>query len=228
MIEPQPKDDLEALGYILAYFLKKGELFSNKNSKETSSHLKPSKKSYFFDEKLTLVPEIFLGKDCPIELIDYFTYVRFLTSITPINYAYLESLFNTMLQKQAGPMKYDWVHRMEGEKGLNKLLLLGNKCTGNPLIKPNDAFKIHKDHCILQGEDYVLEPKLLSLSEEGELDEGDRLEIRVNTGGWMKGLEGLKGDKDNKEIDCLREKKRKDANGSDISSLKGIDSDSTC
>ena len=210
---------MEALGYILAYFLKKGELFNNK---ETGSPLKTNKKAYFFDEKLTLVPEIFLGKDCPIELIDYFTYVRFLESHSPINYPYLESLFNSILQKQAGPMKYDWVDQMEGEGGLNKVLILGNKCTGNQLIKIDQSIKNLKDRfTTIQGEDYVLEPKILSILEEVELDEGERLEERVNKGMWMKGLEGLK-----EEINCIRKKKK--SSGWSISSFKGIDSDSTC
>ena len=208
---------MEALGYILAYFLKKGELFNNK---ETGSPLKTSKKTYFFDEKLTLVPEIFLGKDCPIELIDYFTYVRFLESFAPINYPYLESLFNSILQKQAGPMKYDWVHQMEGEKGLNKILILGNKCTGNNLIKMSQ-FEIPKEQFTNKQEvDYVLEPKILSLLEEGDLDEGERLETRVNKGMCMEGLEGLK-----EEINRMKKKKN---SGGSISSFKGIDSDSTC
>lgn len=209
---------MEALGYILAYFLKKGELFNNNiNNKENGSPLKASKKGYFFDEKLTLVPEIFLGKDCPIELIDYFTYVRFLESLTPINYPYLESLFNSILQKQAGPMKYDWVNQMEGEKGLNQILKLGNKCTGNQSIKMNQGSKIQKEQFTV---DYVLEPKILSLLEEGDFDEGERLEEKINKGMWMEGLEGLKG-----EINCVRKKK---SSGGSISSCKGIDSDSTC
>ena len=117
-------------------------------------------------------------------------------------------------------MKYDWVHQMEGEKGLNKILILGNKCTGNNLIKMSQ-FEIPKEQfTAIQEVDYVLEPKILSLLEEGDLDEGERLETRVNKGMCMEGLEGLK-----EEINRMKKKKN---SGGSISSFKGIDSDSTC
>jgi len=206
-LDPDPRDDLESLGYILAYYMKKGNLFK-------PNPQKTNRKTYYLQEKLSLVPEVFLGPSSPVEFIDYFNYVRYLDLKVPINYSYLESLFMNILNKMKnGDLKYDWVLKMEQEKGLEKVIKLANLCTGNMVLnKPlkQELFDI-KDEVLEEfKEDY------------GEMDEGETLELNLRANNWvLKGLIGLKeGQKDGKGF---MKTKRKASS----SEGKAFDSDST-
>ena len=122
-LRPEPRDDLESLAYILSYLYKGGRLFPKRPEN--------IKKTYYFDEKLNLIPEIFLSDECcSPELISFFNYIRYLEPKSAINYSYLEGLFTNLLpklEKSTAPLnelKYDWVVQMESENSFKKIICL--------------------------------------------------------------------------------------------------------
>ncbi|CAD8107703.1 unnamed protein product [Paramecium primaurelia] len=100
-----PKDDLESLGFILMYFLKKGDLFK---VKENGSKIKKME-----EQKLRMIPEKYC-KDMPIEILQYFQFIR-MTNVQqyPLgDYEFLKKLFRNLLQQlniNEKDFQYDWV-----------------------------------------------------------------------------------------------------------------------
>ncbi|CAD8161729.1 unnamed protein product [Paramecium octaurelia] len=103
-----PKDDLESLGFILMYFLKKGDLFK---VKEHGSKIKKME-----EQKLRMIPEKYC-KDMPIEILQYFQFIRMTTvQQYPLgDYEFLKKLFRNLLQQlnvNEKDFQYDWIKKM--------------------------------------------------------------------------------------------------------------------
>eukprot|EP00607_Mallomonas_marina_P007674 CAMPEP_0182416324 /NCGR_PEP_ID=MMETSP1167-20130531/590_1 /TAXON_ID=2988 /ORGANISM="Mallomonas Sp, Strain CCMP3275" /LENGTH=346 /DNA_ID=CAMNT_0024588985 /DNA_START=294 /DNA_END=1334 /DNA_ORIENTATION=- len=104
-IEQTRRDDLEAIGYILIYFLKRGLPWQGLKAKE--KHAK-------YREILLKKQEISIERlcdTCPSAFADYLTYVRNLGFNSEPDMAYLRKLFRDLYVQQncdAIPKMWDW------------------------------------------------------------------------------------------------------------------------
>ncbi|CAD8100222.1 unnamed protein product [Paramecium sonneborni] len=123
-----PKDDLESLGFLLMYFLKKGDLFK---VKENGSKIKKME-----EQKLRMIPEKYC-KDMPIEILQYFQFIR-MTNVQqyPLgDYEFLKKLFRNLLQQlnvNEKDFQYDWIKKMNQQQSTKQQFQQPQKELSNP------------------------------------------------------------------------------------------------
>ena len=108
--EQSRRDDLESLGYVLIYFLKRGELpWKNLN---ISNKLKRYRKIY--EIKKTIKPEE-LCQDIPQEFCEYIKYVKNLQFEEDPNYNKLRGLMTLILEKNnyINDFNFSWLSNKE-------------------------------------------------------------------------------------------------------------------
>lgn len=98
--EHSRKDDMEAIGYVLVYFLK-GEL----PWMGLRMNKKDDKYKVIYEKKRDTSPEE-LCKGCPIEFEEYVRYTRKLEFEEKPDYRYLEGLFRKVMEREG--MECDW------------------------------------------------------------------------------------------------------------------------
>jgi len=111
-VEQSRRDDLEAIGYILVYFLK-GELpWQNIKTKD-----KQEKYKLIADIKMMTSTEV-LCKDLPEEFATYMNYVKGLGFTDNPNYKYMKKLFRTLFIQKNYSMNYsyDWSELIVNKK----------------------------------------------------------------------------------------------------------------
>ena len=111
-IEQARRDDLEGVGYVFIYFLKGSLPWMNlraKNIKEKYEKIKEKKIMTKLEE---------LCKGLPEEFVAYCTYCRTLKFEDKPDYAYLRSLFKTLMKNLGHDYdyKFDWVIKDEEDK----------------------------------------------------------------------------------------------------------------
>ncbi|EAR83395.2 kinase domain protein (macronuclear) [Tetrahymena thermophila SB210] len=110
-ISPSQKDDMESIGYILIYFLKKGKLFHKKKSYQNHEE----KINHYEEQKLNFVPENY-KEILPAEVISYINYIKMLNQQDRIDYDYCKKLFKTGIQRfniSAHEQRYEWSTRIK-------------------------------------------------------------------------------------------------------------------
>lgn len=115
-LEPDPtrKDDLECLGYILAYFFLGGKLWDSFKDKDKNTMDKLIEKA-----KLHLTPELFCEKMpsrfslIPGEMVEYFKYIKGLHPAEKPDYLKLNKLFRSILVSSSNSkiLRYDWMEK---------------------------------------------------------------------------------------------------------------------
>lgn len=104
--EQSRRDDIEAIGYMLCYFLRNGKLpwkgVPCKNKKERAAILCQIKKDSRFED-------LFSGH--PQEFVTYMNYARNLGFDERPDYAYLRQLFMDVMLKNSYDydFEYDWI-----------------------------------------------------------------------------------------------------------------------
>jgi serine/threonine protein kinase len=103
---PSKKDDLECLGYILAYFFLGGKLWENFKDKQNTMDKLIEK------AKLHLTPELFCEK-MPKEMVEYFKYIKGLQPTEKPDYVKLNKLFRSILVSHSTSkvLRYDWMEK---------------------------------------------------------------------------------------------------------------------
>lgn len=103
-IEQSRRDDLESIGYMLLYFLKKKLPWQSINGKD-----KKDKMNKIFNIKKNIKLEE-LCKDCPKEFLLYLKYCRKLRYTEKPDYFYLKQLFQKLLKRKGYKFdyNYDW------------------------------------------------------------------------------------------------------------------------
>jgi len=115
-IEQSRRDDLEAIGYVLVYFLK-GELpWQNLKTKD-----KQEKYKMIAEMKMATSTEM-LCKDIPEEFAIYMNYVKGLGFADVPNYKYMKKLFRTLFIQKNYSMNYsyDWSELVIKSKSRDK------------------------------------------------------------------------------------------------------------
>lgn len=108
-IKPSKKDDQESLGYILIYFLKKGNLFGDgQKNKNLVAKVKQLEKL-----KLELIPDLFC-QGLPKGIVTYMNIVKNLKCYERPDYSHLKSIFMGELRKMVPnenikSVYYDWI-----------------------------------------------------------------------------------------------------------------------
>ena len=104
-VEESRRDDMESLGYMLAYQAK-GSLPWSESTRSTKSE----KRQRVFDKKMSApLEDVCYG--APSEVLDYLKYCRSLRFDDQPNYVYLQSLFDEAIanHKYGNPSEgYDW------------------------------------------------------------------------------------------------------------------------
>lgn len=104
--EQSRRDDLEAIGYMLSYFLRRGELpwmgLKAKRKNEKYEIIKDTKANTSFEDLMQGHPE---------EFVKYMQYCRKLEFDQKPDYNFLKKLFETVLQKNSweNDCEFDWV-----------------------------------------------------------------------------------------------------------------------
>ena len=120
--EQSRRDDLEAVGYMLMYFFKKGRLPWQGVSCKEKAH----KYAKIYNMKNNLNYKEFC-KDMPEEIIPYMKYCRELPFDREPDYNYLRSLFESVLKRNflQNDLKFSWISDYsilkDSEKILNKI-----------------------------------------------------------------------------------------------------------
>ncbi|CDW90770.1 casein kinase i [Stylonychia lemnae] len=116
------RDDLEAVGYMIAYFVRKGNLpwmgLKAKTKKDKNDVITNSK-------ALTTFEELFEGH--PVELMKYMKYSRALAFDQKPDYSYLKKMLEGYLQKNGydDDQNFDWVlRRQQKVRDLNPQLAI--------------------------------------------------------------------------------------------------------
>jgi len=107
------RDDLESLGYLLLYFLKKGNLpWQGITATDVKSMI------YRIWDKKETIPLEKLFKDCPQQFITYMHYARNLNFTEKPNYNYLISLFDEILASmdEIDDGIFDWYIQIQKEQ----------------------------------------------------------------------------------------------------------------
>ena len=104
--EQSRRDDLEAIGYMLMYFLSKGKLPWQGISCKEKAH----KYAKIYNLKKNLDYNIFC-KDMPSEIIDYMKYCKDLAFEKDPDYEYLRNLFENALKRNnfENDLKFSWI-----------------------------------------------------------------------------------------------------------------------
>lgn len=104
-IEQSRRDDLEAIGYILIYFVKGRLPWQNIYAKN-----KEQKYAQILKNKQKINIEM-LCSGLPQEFVNYFQYIKAMDFISKPDYKYLKNLFVTMMKNNKYPMDYefDWL-----------------------------------------------------------------------------------------------------------------------
>lgn len=98
--EQSRRDDMEGIGFVLMYFLKKAlpwQGLTAKNKKEKYERIKEVKRD-------TPVEELCEG--CPREFVKYFNYIRSLKFEEIPDYSYCRGLFKGLMKEKAWPMDF--------------------------------------------------------------------------------------------------------------------------
>ena len=113
-VEQSRRDDLEAIGYILIYFLKGSLPWQGLVQKNAA---KNKKYDAIRDKKVQTSVQS-LCRDLPDEFFKYLQYVRSLKFEEQPNYTYCKGLFRELMERQGFEFdgRYDWVLKKEGVK----------------------------------------------------------------------------------------------------------------
>lgn len=101
------RDDLEALGYVLIYFLMGTLPWQNMNFQK----IERNEKYKIIKEMKTSITIEQLTKDCPSEFTDYMNYCRKLKFKEKPDYTHLQNLFSTLATKEGINLDervFDW------------------------------------------------------------------------------------------------------------------------
>jgi len=107
------RDDLESLGYLLLYFLKKGNLpWQGITATDVKSMI------YRIWDKKETIPLEKLFKDCPEQFITYMNYTRNLNFTEKPDYKYLIGLFDEILESinEVDDGIFDWYIQIQKEQ----------------------------------------------------------------------------------------------------------------
>jgi len=107
------RDDLESLGYLLLYFLKKGNLpWQGITATDVKSMI------YRIWDKKETIPLEKLFKDCPEQFITYMSYSRNLNFTEKPDYKYLIGLFDEILESinEEDDGIFDWYIQIQREQ----------------------------------------------------------------------------------------------------------------
>jgi len=107
------RDDLESLGYLLLYFLKKGNLpWQGITATDVKSMI------YRIWDKKETIPLEKLFKDCPQQFITYMNYTRNLNFTEKPDYKYLIGLFDEILESidETDDGIFDWFIQIQKEQ----------------------------------------------------------------------------------------------------------------
>jgi len=107
------RDDLESLGYLLLYFLKKGNLpWQGITATDVKSMI------YRIWDKKETIPLEKLFKDCPEQFITYMNYARSLNFTENPDYQYLRGLFDEVLESihEVDDGIFDWYIQIQKEQ----------------------------------------------------------------------------------------------------------------
>ncbi|ORY17388.1 kinase-like protein, partial [Neocallimastix californiae] len=107
------RDDLESLGYLLLYFLKKGNLpWQGITANDVKSMI------YLIWDKKETIPLEKLFKDCPEQFITYMNYIRNLNFTEKPDYQYLTGLFDEILKSinEIDDGIFDWYIQIQKEQ----------------------------------------------------------------------------------------------------------------
>ncbi|KAG4092603.1 kinase-like protein [Neocallimastix lanati (nom. inval.)] len=107
------RDDLESLGYLLLYFLKKGNLpWQGITATDVKSMI------YRIWDKKESIPLEKLFKDCPEQFITYMKYSRNLNFTEKPDYKYMTGLFDEILQSinEEDDGIFDWYIQIQKEQ----------------------------------------------------------------------------------------------------------------
>jgi serine/threonine protein kinase len=107
------RDDLESLGYLLLYFLKKGNLpWQGITATDVKSMI------YRIWDKKETIPLEKLFKDCPQQFVTYMSYTRNLNFTEKPDYNYLRGLFDEILTSihEVDDGIFDWYTQIQLEQ----------------------------------------------------------------------------------------------------------------
>jgi len=107
------RDDLESLGYLLLYFLKKGNLpWQGITATDVKSMI------YRIWDKKETIPLDKLFKDCPQQFVTYMSYARNLNFTEKPDYNYLRGLFDEILTSihEVDDGIFDWFTQIQLEQ----------------------------------------------------------------------------------------------------------------
>jgi len=107
------RDDLESLGYLLLYFLKKGNLpWQGITATDVKSMI------YRIWDKKETIPLEKLFKDCPEQFITYMNYTRNLNFTEKPDYDYIRGLFDEILESihEEDDGIFDWYTQIQLEQ----------------------------------------------------------------------------------------------------------------
>ena len=137
-IEQSRRDDLESIGYVLIYFIKKRLPWQG-----TLGSTKQSKYNKILEKKL-MIPVELLCKDLPMEFTIYMKYVKSLRFDERPDYDFLKGLFTELLSSlYSEKFYYDWTLRYPDD-AKNVIFQTINEDNENIIQKVNKDSKIEK------------------------------------------------------------------------------------
>ena len=138
--EQSRRDDMESLGYVLAYLIR-GSLPWQGIAAKT----KEEKYAKILNKKINITPEKLL-KNEPEELIEYIKYCKNLNYEEEPDYVYLTELFTKILTKMKEKIdyKFDWVNKrdIETHKRYINESFDGNKLESSSMINNMNSLTI--------------------------------------------------------------------------------------
>jgi hypothetical protein len=148
LLEQSRRDDLEAIGYVLMYFLRGSLPWQGLKVDKREDRYK----KIYEKKKSTTAEELCVGY--PSQFVEYINYTRNLAFEAEPDYEYLRGLFKSVMNKYSFEYDYrfEWLEKLGIDINLDKNLNTSNQVNMSNMINNNLNSKVKQENVFLSGD----------------------------------------------------------------------------